>query len=156
LEIYSRQSDERALNTNVESEAVLSSLVYLTPVKRLNYPMKIMTITRECQLIVLQPEGRLDLQRGKILEQQLTGLVPQRQALWVIDLAKVDFMDSSGLVALITGLKAARKCDCRLVLCNVQAPVQLIFELTRLDSVFEIFESYDVLLSAVKAPVLAA
>lgn len=118
--------------------------------------MKIMTITQECQLIVLQPEGRLDLHGSKILEQQLTGLVPQRQALWVIDLVKVDFMDNSGLIALVTGLKEARKFDCRLVLCNLQAPVRLIFELTWLDSVFEIFESYDALLSTVNAPVLAA
>lgn len=113
-----------------------------------------MTITQECQLIVLQPQGRLDLEGGKTLEKQLTGLVPQRQDLWVVDLAKVDFMDSAGLVSLVTGLKAARNSASRLLLCNVQAPVRLIFELTQLDSVFEIFESYDALLTTVNASVL--
>ncbi len=110
--------------------------------------------TQECQLIVLQPQGRLDLEGGKTLEKQLAGIVPQRQDLWVIDLAKVDFMDSAGLVSLVTGLKAARKSACRLVLCNVQDAVRLIFELTQLDSVFEIFESYDAVLTTVNAPVL--
>lgn len=119
-------------------------------------PVKIMALTQECQLIVLQPQGRLDLQGGMALEKQLAGLVPQRHDLWVIDLAQVDFMDSSGLVALVTGLKAARQSGCRLVLCNVQPPVRLIFELTQLDSVFEIFENYDAVLTTVNALVVAA
>ena len=115
-----------------------------------------MNYTQECQLIVLQPQGRLDLEGGKSLENQLAGLLPQRQALWVINLAKVEFMDSAGLVSLVTGLKAARSSGCRLVLCNVQAPVRLILELTQLDSVFEIFESYDAVLTTVNAPVLVS
>lgn len=115
-----------------------------------------MTLTQACQLIVLQPQGSLDLQGGMVLGQQLACLVPQRHDLWVIDLAKVDFMNSSGLVALVTGLKAARHSGCRLVLCNVQAPVRLIFELTQLDSVFEIFETYDAVLTTVNTLVVAA
>ena len=117
-------------------------------------PVKIM-VTQEYQLIVLQPQGRLDLQGGKALEKHLVSLVPQPHDLCVIDLAQVDFMDSSGLVALATGLKAARKSSCRLVLCNVQASIRLIFELTRLDSVFEIFENYDAVLTTVNSTVLA-
>lgn len=96
------------------------------------------------------------MQGGEELKQQLAGLVPQPQDLWVIDLASVDFMDCSGLVALVTGLKAARQSGCRLVLCNVQAPVRIVFELTQLDEVFEIFESYDAVLTTVEAVVLAA
>ena len=116
--------------------------------------MKIMGLTQERQLIVLQPQGRLDLQGGSALEQQLVELVPQRHDLWVIDLAQVDFMDSSGLVALVTGIKAARQSCCRLILCNVQSPVRLVLELTHLDSVFEIFENYDAVLKTVKVNAL--
>jgi anti-anti-sigma factor len=118
--------------------------------------LKIMTLTQGYQMILLQPEGPLDLQNGKVLKEQLAGLVPQLQDLWVIDLASVDFMDSNGLVALVTGLLAARQSGCRLVVCNVQAPVRIIFELTQLDEVFEIFESYDAVLTTVEVPVLVA
>lgn len=113
-------------------------------------------VTQELQLIVLQPQGRLDLQSGKVLEKQMASLVPQPHDLWVVDLAQVDFMDSFGLVTLVIGLKAARNSGCRLVLCNLQAPVQLVFELTQLDLVFEIFESYDAVLTTVNTPMLAA
>jgi anti-anti-sigma factor len=102
-----------------------------------------MTFMQKRQPIVFQPQGRLDSQGGKALGQQLNALVPQARQLWVIDLARVDFMDSAGLVALVTGMKAPVKSGCRLVLCNVQAPVRLVFELTQLDRVFEIFESYE-------------
>lgn len=115
-----------------------------------------MAITQECQLIVLQPQGSLDLQGSKALEKHLASLIPQRQDLWVIDLAQVNFMDSSGLVVLVTGLKSAHESGCRLVLCNLQAPVRLVFELTQLDSVFEIFDSYDAVLTEVKSLVTAA
>ncbi len=111
---------------------------------------------KERQLILLQPQGRLDLEGAKTLEKQLAGLMPQRQDLWVIDLAKVDFMDSAGLVTLATGLKAARESGCRMVLCNMQDSVRLIFELTQLDSVFEIFQSYDALLTTVNASIVLA
>lgn len=111
-----------------------------------------MTLTQAqaFQLIVLQPQGRLDSESGIVLREQLADIVPQSQDLWVIDLARVDFMDSSGLVALATGLKAARQSGCRLILCNVQAPVRIVLELTGLDEVFEIFESYDAVLTTVQ------
>lgn len=113
--------------------------------------IKSMIPTQQWQLIVLQPQGRLDWQGGNALREQIAGLVPQSHDLWVIDLANVEFMDKSGLVTIVRGLKAARNSGCRLVLCNLQPPVRLIFELTQLDSVFEIFESYDAVLTTVNS-----
>ncbi|KAF3885491.1 MULTISPECIES: STAS domain-containing protein [Nostocales] len=102
-----------------------------------------MTTTSDCQVILFKPEGRIDLQGGMALSEKMTSVVPKSNQLWVIDLAKVDFMDSSGLVSLVKGLKVARQSGCRLVICNVQPPVRLILELTQLDTVFEIFSSYE-------------
>lgn len=106
--------------------------------------------TPEYQLILFKPEGRIDLQGGITLSEQMAEVKPQPEQLWVIDLANVDFMDSSGLVPLVKGLKAARQCGCRLVLCNVQTPVRLVLELTQLDTVFEIFNTYEEILQLVK------
>lgn len=120
------------------------------------YPKKIMTITNDhCQMIVLQPKGRLDCEGSKLLESQFNKLMLRRDPLWLIDLAQVDFMDSSGLVALVTGLKAARATKCRLVLCHLTEPIKLILELTQLDTVFEIYDSYDAALLLNESPVAA-
>lgn len=118
-------------------------------VKCINYPFKYMTLTQERQVILFKPQGSIDLHGGTALSEKMAGVTPQRHQLWVIDLAAVDFMDSAGLVPLVKGLKAARQSGCRLVLCNVQTPVRLILELTQLDSVFEIFNSYEDILSIV-------
>jgi anti-sigma B factor antagonist len=109
-----------------------------------------MTLTSECQIILFRPQGSIDLRGGMTLSQKMAEVVPQRHQLWVIDLVEVDFMDSFGLVCLVKGLKSARQIGCRLVLCNVQAPVRLILELTQLDSVFEIFHTYEDILTIVE------
>jgi len=107
------------------------------------YSVKFMTLTQERQVILFKPQGSIDLDSGTVLSEQMAAIKPQHHQLWVIDLANVDFMDSSGLVPLVKGLTSARQSGCRLVLCNVKAPVKLILELTQLDSVFEIFPSYE-------------
>jgi len=109
-----------------------------------------MTLTQEHQVILFKPQGSIDLNVGTVLSEQMAAIKPQPDQLWVIDLAEVHFMDSSGLVPLVNGLKAACQSGCRLVLCNVQAPVRLILELTQLDLVFEIFNSYEDVLSMAK------
>ena len=115
-----------------------------------------MTNPKQYQLILVQPQGRLDLQGGKALEVQLLGLVTNPETLLIVNLEKVEFMDSSGLVAVAKAFKSSRNSGCRLVLCNLQAPVKLIFELTQLDSVFEIFDNYDAAIAMIEADILVA
>jgi anti-sigma B factor antagonist len=57
----------------------------------------------------------------------------------IINLAGVEFIDSSGLTALVKGLKRCREREGDLVLCELQQAVQIIFELTRLDTAFKIY-----------------
>ncbi|MDF5707869.1 MAG: STAS domain-containing protein [Nostoc sp. S4] len=109
-----------------------------------------MILTQELQVILFKPQASIDLEVGMALSEQMAGVVPEPHQLWVIDLAEVNFMDSSGLVPLVKGLKAARQSGCRLVLCNVQTPVRLILELTQLDTVFEIFDTYEDIFTTIK------
>jgi anti-sigma B factor antagonist len=97
----------------------------------------------ESQVVLFKPVERIDYQSGIALNEKMSQIASDANQLWVIDLKDVNFMDSSGLVPLVNGLKTARQNGCRLVLCNVQTPVRLVLELTQLDSVFEIFDSYE-------------
>lgn len=102
--------------------------------------------TREIkQPIVLQPQARLDSLGGKALQKQLAAIAAEEHDVWAIDMTDVDFVDSLGLFALVAGLRSAREQRCRFAICNVKPTVKLIFEITQLDRVFEIFESYDAL-----------
>ena len=115
-----------------------------------------MNNTQQYQSILVQPQGCLDVQGGRALEQQLVSLITNSQALLIINLEQVEFMSSSGLISLARALKNARTSGCRLVLCNLQPSVKLIFKLTQLDSVFEIFDTCAAAKATVEKAVLVA
>jgi anti-anti-sigma factor len=100
-----------------------------------------MTIFEVSESVLIQLEGRLDASNAATLQQKLAALEPKQHTLWVLDMAHVEFIDSAGLVALIAGLKEARRHGCRLAICHARPSVKLLFEITQLDGVFEIFES---------------
>ncbi len=93
--------------------------------------------------IVFQIQARLDSNGAILFQQKIAQLTCQPNSLWVIDMAQVNFIDSSGLFALVSGLNAARQKGCHFVICNLKETIRLIFEITQLDRVFEIFESYE-------------
>ncbi|MGB3509643.1 MAG: STAS domain-containing protein [Microcoleaceae cyanobacterium] len=104
--------------------------------------------------IILSPHYRLDLAGANALKQEFISILAEQYNLWICDMANVDFVDSSGLSALVVGLKTAREHNYRLVLCNLNPTVKLTFEITQLDRVFEIFDSIDAIFSFSK-PTLA-
>jgi anti-sigma B factor antagonist len=65
----------------------------------------------------------------------------------VLDMAAVTFIDSSGLGALVSILKAMGR-DGDLVLCGTAGTVVSMFRLTRMDKVFRMFGTADEAVSA--------
>jgi anti-anti-sigma factor len=61
----------------------------------------------------------------------------------VIDLAQVDFIDSSGLSALVSGMKAVRKGGGSISLSRPRSQALTALRLTLLDRVFPIFPSIE-------------
>jgi anti-sigma B factor antagonist len=94
-------------------------------------------------VITVRLTGRLDLMSAGALKQRLNEVVADGGVRLVIDLVDVSFIDSSGLGALIGGLKAARLAggDLRIARANEQARV--VFELTRLDRVLPLYASVE-------------
>ena len=96
-----------------------------------------------CQptVTVIKPQGHLNATNANVFKDRLTAALSASQnATLLVDLEQVKSLDSSGLMVLITVLKRSRELDCRLSLCSVPTPVQIVFELTQLDRVFEIFD----------------
>ena len=55
----------------------------------------------------------------------------------VIDLGSVDYIDSSGLGALVSVYMAASRVGCELEIANPKQRIRDLFKLTKLSSVFE-------------------
>jgi anti-sigma B factor antagonist len=87
---------------------------------------------------VVELQGRLDVHQGRLMDKNLLetpSTVKQR----VVNLSKVHFIDSTGLSLLIKEMKRCRAQNGDLVLCELQQSVRIIFELTRLDRMFQIY-----------------
>lgn len=107
-----------------------------------------MALIEKHEEVVLQPQGRLDMAGGDSLKQQWATLAPRRYKIWIVDMSRIEFIDSSGLVALVTGLNAAAQAGTRLVLCGLRPSARLIFEITQLDRAFSIFDNYDAIVQS--------
>ncbi len=105
--------------------------------------MEITVEERDPGRAVLRPEGRLDLVSAAGLRGAVAEVVEAGRALLVVDLAGVPFMDSSGLGALIAGLKQARKAGGELRIAAPTGPVVEVLSLMRLDRVLRPYESVD-------------
>jgi len=68
-----------------------------------------------------------------------------------LNLAEVDFINSSGLGILVSLMKEIRLHRGRLTLSNLVSYVQEIFEITQLSRIFEIFTSQEEALNSFQA-----
>lgn len=93
------------------------------------------------KILVRVKEVRLDADNSGELKEYLQRLLKNEAKALVIDLSAVNFIDSSGLGALLSGYKNASLLQGSLVLSGLQPRVQSMFELTRLHHVFEIYSS---------------
>ncbi len=85
---------------------------------------------------VLELVGQLDVATAPELRQALQEAQYGGGARVVVDLTRVEFLDSFGLGVLVGGLKRARLQGGRFVLAGAGPRVQRIFEVTGLDSSF--------------------
>lgn len=86
-------------------------------------------------MVVIKPDGRLNLAAAPALRQQLHRLIQDGNARLVVDLSGVSTVDSSGLGALISGLKSARQAGGDLRIAAPGQQVSAVLELTNLNRV---------------------
>ena len=96
-------------------------------------------LKQEGVVTVLCLNGRLDLASGTALKEQIKSLFEKNRTSIHLNLADVDFINSSGLGALVSIMKEIRIRKGRLTLSNLASYVQEIFEITQLSHIFEIF-----------------
>lgn len=87
--------------------------------------------------------SRLDASIAPDLKQEVSGIIEGGTARIMLDLEAVEFMDSSGLGAVVSSFKLTGQKG-EFVLCNMNEAVTEIFSLTHMDSLFEIYPSADV------------
>ncbi len=84
---------------------------------------------------VVRPRGRLTMMATGGLRQLVADTVADGHTHVVVDLAECTFIDSSGLGALVAGLKTARQAGGDLRIARPTEQVRTVLELTNLDRV---------------------
>ena len=95
------------------------------------------------KVIVLEPSGRLDITTAWQFRLKLQECISKLSRHVVVNLGHVNFIDSSGLTSLVAGMRDADKVKGSFRICNVHPEAKLVFEVTMMDSVFEIFETLE-------------
>ena len=97
--------------------------------------------TLESGVVVVKPTGKLNMVAAPMLRKELQGVVEGGQKHIVVDLSGVELVDSSGLGALISGLKAARQAGGDLRVAAPSRQVITVLELTNLNRVLRVHPS---------------
>ena len=94
-------------------------------------------------IYVLDLAGRFDTNTVSPVAAWLERITATPHARVLVNLAQTTFVDSTALATLIQALRRSRDAQGDLALCGMHRPVSMIFELTRLDRAFTIFQDED-------------
>jgi anti-sigma B factor antagonist len=90
-------------------------------------------------LTVIKPlERRLDADSSRDFKEQMAEIIRQGQNQILLNLAEVQFIDSSGLGTLLSLVRQLGE-QGNLMLCGVAGSVMSLLRLTRLNRVFQIY-----------------
>lgn len=111
--------------------------------------MKTLVEERE-DVVLISPQSDLHAETVEGFQTLVDELLGADRQYFVVDLSRVSFVDSSGLGALVRLYKRVRLGEGDVRLAGVDPNVMQIFELTRLDRVFDIFPSSEEAAASIK------
>ncbi|MBD2295434.1 STAS domain-containing protein [Anabaena sphaerica FACHB-251] len=95
------------------------------------------------QVKVLTLKENLNAETSSEFQQDIAQIMESGAKIVLVDCQNITFLDSSGLGTLVLAFKTLRDADIKMVLCSINEQVRMIFELTSINEIFEIFPSQD-------------
>ncbi len=102
-------------------------------------------------IILLDIDGEIDLYNAPEIKDTIKKEMDAGHKKIIINLENVSYIDSSGIGALISSLSNLKKIGGGLKIIHVYESVRKVFELTKLTSFFEIYDSEDEAIAAYQA-----
>jgi anti-sigma B factor antagonist len=98
-------------------------------------------MTREGETLVVDVGGQLIVGNRQELKQRVLDELERGERRFLIDFARTAYIDSSGLGVLVSLSKMIREQGGELRLANLNEDLKTLFELTKLDTLFQIADS---------------
>ncbi|HHV38153.1 MAG TPA: STAS domain-containing protein [Tepidimicrobium sp.] len=86
------------------------------------------------------PKGDIDIYTSPDLKKELIGILKERKTSLSMDFKDLDYIDSTGLGALISILKIIKEDDNNIYIKNIKPNIRKLFDITDLDKIFIIEE----------------
>src|SRR3954451_23362275 len=106
------------------------------------------TSPRQNRSNVLPLKGEIDLHVSPSVTASLNEMINEKPERMVVDLSDVSYIDSAGLAALVEAMQKVEGYGGKFMLAGLQETVRSIFEISRLDQVFQIFPDPNTALAA--------
>lgn len=91
--------------------------------------------------VTVSVTGDIDMSSSTKMREALTPLFKNDNKVIVVDLAGVSYIDSSGIATLVEGLQWSHSSKNKFRLAALTPGVKDVFEIARLLTVFEVFET---------------
>lgn len=100
---------------------------------------------------VVSVDGEIHVSTAPEFSERLNAAIEAGRTALVLDLSDVAFIDSTGLSVLLNGLRRVTRAGGRMALVCSNPTVLRLFEITRLDSTFDIYPGLEPALTLVQA-----
>ena len=109
------------------------------------------SVRRNGDVAIIDLAGEVDAYTSARFREVMIDIIDDGGVNLIVSMAKVEYIDSSGLGALVGGLKRTSERKGRIVLVCDQSQVRKVFEITGLEKVFPIFDTEQEALEAARA-----
>lgn len=99
------------------------------------------TLSEDSPIVKIKINGQINLYNVGELKDVLQKEVDKGFFLYMIDMKLVNYVDSSGVGAFILHLNNLKKLDGKMALFNIDDTVRIVFEMTKLNNFFQIFDN---------------
>jgi anti-sigma B factor antagonist len=99
------------------------------------------TLRKQADVTIVDVEGQLIVGNRQELKQRVLDEIDRGERKFLVDFEKTGYIDSSGLGVLVSLSKKIREQGGALKLANLNDDLRTLFELTKLDTLFEIADS---------------
>ncbi|HUW39589.1 MAG TPA: anti-sigma factor antagonist [Rectinemataceae bacterium] len=100
---------------------------------------------------IIDVNGEMDLYNSYKLKELVMKMLEKKVERFIINLENVDYIDSSGIGALIYICSTIKKMSLKLVITNIHGSVKKVIELTKLMGYFPIAQNIDEALRKMEA-----
>ncbi|RKD31363.1 STAS domain-containing protein [Thermohalobacter berrensis] len=89
---------------------------------------------------IIKPIGEVDIYTSPNFKKELTDIIKENETDVIIDCSQLEYIDSTGLGVLISGLKKIKEKDKNIIIEHIKPNIKKLLDITGLNKVFIVKE----------------